>query len=64
MLYLSKREVLYELNEFLPLSAQQVIKMIGKLQKWSCEMDLVPTHILKKFPHVCGPVLTKVVNVI
>ena len=57
-----KTEVLYELNEFQPLSEQQVIKMMGKLQTKSCEMDLVPTHILKKFQHVFGPVLTKIVN--
>ena len=35
---------------------------MGKLQTKSCEMDLVLTHILKKFPHVFGPVLTKMVN--
>ena len=35
---------------------------MSKLQTKSCEMDLVCTRILKKVPHVFGPVLTKIVN--
>ena len=57
-----KTEILNELNKFQTLSEQQVIKMMGKLQTKSCEMDLIPTHILKIFPHVFSPVLTKFVN--
>ena len=56
-----KTEVLYELNRFLPLSEQHVIKMMGKLQQSHVKWTWYPLIYSKNF-HIFSPVLTKIVN--
>ena len=50
------------LREFQPLTEQEVSKIIGKMASKSCEIDTIPTKILKRvLPSVIGPI-TSVVN--
>ena len=50
------------LKEFQPLTEQEVSKIIGKMASKSCEIDPIPTKILKRIlPSVIGPI-TSIVN--
>ena len=47
---------------FVPLSEQEVAAIIGKMASKSCEIDPIPTTLLKKvLPSVIGPI-TAIVN--
>ena len=49
-------------SEFVPLSEQEVAAIIGKMASKSCEIDPIPTTLLKKvLPSVIGPI-TAIVN--
>ena len=36
-----------KLSKFRPLSTDEIRKLVGKMQIKSCELDYLPTHILK-----------------
>ena len=51
-----------QLKEFQPLSEEQVSKIIGRMSSKSCEIDPLPTTLLKKvLPNVIRPI-TLIVN--
>ena len=50
------------LRKFAPLTENQTALLIKQMKSKSCELDDIPTNILKKIlPHVC-PLITKIVN--
>ena len=51
-----------KLLEFKPLSTEEIRKIIGKMQSKLCELDCLPTHILKDHIDTWIPILTKIVN--
>ena len=50
-------------STFTPITEEEVAKLIGKMTSKSCELDPLPTTLLKEIlPGVIGP-LTKIINV-
>ena len=49
------------LTRFAPLTEDQVRKVIGSFKSKSCELDTIPTTILKMLPTVIS-LVTKIVN--
>ena len=52
-----------QLERFAPLSQTQVQKVILSLKTTSCEIDPIPTHILKSLMPEILPLITQIVNV-
>ena len=51
-----------KLGGFVPLTEKQVSKVIASLKSKSCELDAIPTVILKMLPKVIT-LITKIVNI-
>ena len=51
-----------ELKEFAPMSQEEVSKVISGLKSKSCELDPIPTTILKVMLPKILPLITKIVN--
>ena len=51
-----------KLRKFAPLTQDQVKAVICSLSTKSCELDLIPTQILKKMLPTVVPLITKIVN--
>ena len=51
-----------QLRKFAPLMENQVSLIIKKMKSKSCELDDIPTNILKKILPVVCPLITKIVN--
>ena len=56
-------EVLLKLTEFNVLDKSQVVKTLAKLQPKSCELDVIPTKILKEIIDSLIDPITKIVNI-
>ena len=54
--------VVPELKEFAPMSQEEVSKVISGLKSKSCELDPIPTTILKVMLPKILPLITKIVN--
>ena len=50
------------LQKFAPLTAEQVTNLISSMQTKSCELDPIPTHILKLVLPTLIPLITHIVN--
>ena len=55
-------DVLFKLSKFNVLDKSHVIKTLVKLQSISCELDVIPTKILKEIMDSIDPI-TKLVNI-
>ena len=51
-----------KLSKFKSLSTDEIRKLIGKMQSKLCELDCLPTHILKDHIDSFIPILTRIVN--
>ena len=49
-------------QKFAPLTTEQVINLIFSMQTKSCELDPIPTHILKQVLPTLIPLITHIVN--
>ena len=57
-----EKNTIGKLSEFKPLSTDEIRKLIVKMQSKSCELDCLPTHIMKHHIDSFIPILTKIVN--
>ena len=55
--------VLFQLSKFNVLDKSHVIKLLVKLQTKSCELDVIPTNILKEIVVFLIDPITKIVNI-
>ena len=62
MFKLTGSEVLFKLLEFNVLEKSQVVKTLVKLQTKSCELDVIPTKILKESIDSLIDPITRIVN--
>ena len=53
-----------KLMRFTPLAEGQVSKIVNSLKSNSCELDAIPTTILKKMLPKVIPLITKIVNIL
>ena len=49
-------------RKFDPLTTEQVTNLISSMQTKSCELDPIPTHILKQVLPTLIPLITHIVN--
>ena len=49
-------------KEFTPLTPSQVTKLVADMQTKSCELDPIPTHVLKQMLPVPIPIITHIIN--
>ena len=49
-------------QRFAPLTTEQVTNLISSMQTKSCELDPIPTHILKRVLTTLIPIITHIVN--
>ena len=50
------------LRKFRPLTKEQVLKLIGSMKTKSCELDILPTRILKEILPNCIDSIVKIIN--
>ena len=50
------------LKKFAPLTTIQVTKVIANMQTKSCELDPIPTHVLKQILPVLISIITHIIN--
>ena len=55
-------EMVFELSNFAALSESDVRKVMSKLETKSCELNIIPTHIVKNYLDTFIPALTHTVN--
>ena len=60
---LTGSDVLFKLSKFNVLDKSHVIKTLVKLQTKSCELDVIPTKILKEVMDFLIDPITKIVNI-
>ena len=60
--YSPEDQVAPELNGFTPMTQDEVSKVISGLKSKSCELDPIPTTILKVMLPKILPLITKIVN--
>ena len=53
-----------KLDTFKKLSTEDVRKLINKMMNKSCELDVLPTHILKEILDHLLPTITKIINML
>ena len=51
------------LRKFSPLTEKQVKSTMMSMQSKSCELDPIPTTLLKRLMDKCLPIITKIVNI-
>jgi hypothetical protein len=56
------REVQHKMSSFTPLTTEEVEKIINNAKSTSCELDPIPTWLLKKTLAPLLPVITEIVN--
>ena len=61
-LYKPKPTNIQKLDTFKKLSTEDVKKLINKMKMKSCELDVLPTHILKEMLDHLLPTITKIIN--
>ena len=55
-------ETVFELSNFASVSESDIRKVMSKLEAKSCELDIIPTHIVKNYLDIFIPALTHRVN--
>ena len=61
-LYKPKPTNIQKLDTFKNLSTEDVRKLINKMKTKSCELDVLPTYILKEMLDHLLPTITKIIN--
>ena len=61
-LYKPEPTNIQKLDTFKKLNAEDVRKLINKMKTKSCELDVLPTHILKEMLDHLLPTITKIIN--
>ena len=51
-----------KIRSFSPMMESQVKKIIMEMQNKSCELDPIPTTLLKEVLHIVLPTITKIAN--
>ena len=60
--YMAEQQAVPRLTRLAPMTEEEVHKVIVSLITKSCELDTMPTDILKKMMPVVLPLITKIVN--
>ena len=60
--YQSMPELVPELCKFAPMTEEQVELIVKSMKTKSCELDPIPTHLLKQLLPTVLPYITRVVN--
>ena len=60
--YMAEQQAVPRLTRLVPMTEEEVHKVIVSLKTKSCELDTMPTDILKKMMPVVLPLITKIVN--
>ena len=60
--YHSEQKAMPKLSRLAPMTEKEVLRVITSLKTKSCEMDSIPTHILKKMIPAVLPLIVKIVN--
>ena len=60
--YVSDKKHRIDITNFRPFSEDEVSSLIGELNTKSCELDTIPTSLIKKFKDDFLPILTELVN--
>ena len=61
--YISESSDIPHLSQFSPLTEKEVGRVINSMQSKSCELDAIPTSLLKRLIDKCLPHITKIVNI-
>ena len=59
----TKDKMIPQLRRFATMSESQVTKIIMDMQSKSCELDPIPTSILKRMLPKCIGTITKIINI-
>ena len=60
--YTAEQQAVPRLTKLAPMTEEEVHKVIVSLKTKSCELDTMPTDILKKMMPVVLPLITKIIN--
>ena len=60
--YHSEQKAIPKLSRLVPMMEKEVLRVITSLKTKLCEMDSIPTHILKKVTPAVLPLKVKIVN--
>ena len=60
--YMAEQQAVPRLTRLAPMTEEEVHKVIVSLKTKSCELDTMPTDILKKMMPVVLPLITKIIN--
>ena len=63
-LYKPEPTNILKFDTFKKLSKEDVRKLISKMKTKSCELDVLPTHILKEMLDHLPPTITKMINMV
>ena len=61
--YISETNDIPQLRKFNPVTESNVEEIINSMHSKSCELDAIPTPLLKRLTHKCLPLITKIVNI-
>ena len=61
--YISETNDTPQLRKFNPVTESKVEKTINSMHSKSCELDAIPTPLLKRLIHKCLPFITKIINI-
>ena len=59
---LAVRESIPQLKRFAPVTEENMRLLINSMKTKSCELDIIPIHILKQMPDTVIPPLTHIIN--
>ena len=62
MIFDARKSISSTLNELRPVTETDVIKVIRKSPNKSCELDPIPTYLLKTCVEDLAPIITRIVN--
>ena len=60
--YMAEQQAVPRLTRLAPMTEEEVHKVIVSLKTKSCELDTMPTDVLKKMMPVVLPLITKIFN--
>ena len=61
--YISEEKDVPQLKQFDPVTDSTVEEIINSMHSKSCELDAIPTPLLKRLMRKCLPFITKIVNI-
>lgn len=60
--YDRNKDITVPLHQFSQVTTKHIARIVSKSKDASCELDPIPTPLVKKCLHVLSPVLTRIVN--